>query len=140
MAAKKNLDLAGALDAMRKAPGRGKGRKSAIYQWMAARYDALAAAFAEEPPSWTGLAKYFADGGLMGTDGLPPTPAAVRATWLRVASSMERKRQGTPPTPPAPQPRAGPPPDPAHAQDDEPAGDTPLPDDFEFRPIQEGKR
>lgn len=131
MAAKN--EIAEALKAMRQAPRRGLGRKSAIYQWMEARHAALAAAFEKEPPSWTGLAKYFAGIGLMDTNGRPPTAAATRSAWLRVDATMRRQRQG------APDLRSKAPPSPVLAKDDDPSGDTPLPDDFEFTPIQ-GKR
>lgn len=91
--AKKPLDITSVLAAMRQSPGRGLGRKSKIYRWMEARYDALSDAFAKEPPSWTGLARYLSEEGFLGTDGLAPTPAAVRSTWLRVETSMKRRRQ-----------------------------------------------
>lgn len=133
MAKTKHLDVAGALAAMRQAPGRGRGRKSEIYRWMAARYDALSAAFEKEPPSWTGLARYFAEGGMMGTDGLPPSAAAVRSAWLRVSEAMNRKRR----RPSAPQTTAEPE-VPAQPHDDDPAGDEPIPSDFPttFTPVR----
>jgi hypothetical protein len=84
-------DLASALIAMRQAPGRGRGRKSEIYRWMAARHDAMAAAFAKEPPSWTALAKFLADAGMRTAEDLPPTPASVRSTWIRVTQQAARR-------------------------------------------------
>jgi hypothetical protein len=70
---------------------------------MAARHDALAAAFAREPPSWVGLAKFFADAGMKTAEGVPPTPASVRATWLRVHAQANRQREAAA-TSPAPAP------------------------------------
>ena len=55
---KTSPDLAGALAAMRAVPLRGRGHSSSAYQWLHARHDALAAAFAESPPSWQALADY----------------------------------------------------------------------------------
>jgi hypothetical protein len=91
MTLKPSPDLAAALKAMRQAPGRGRGRKSDVYRWMAARHDAMAAAFANEPPSWTALAKFLADAGMRTADGLPPTPASVRSTWIRVNQQAARQ-------------------------------------------------
>ena len=96
MTRKLTLDLASALAAMKQVSGRGRGRKSEIYRWMDARHDALAAAFAKEPPSWTGLARAFNDAGMLSADGLPQTPASVRSTWMRVTQTRERRKAVTP--------------------------------------------
>jgi hypothetical protein len=91
MTLKPSPDLASALKAMRQAPGRGRGRKSEIYRWMAARHDAMAAAFAKEPPAWTALAKFLAEAGMRTAEGLPPTAASVRSTWMRVTQQAARR-------------------------------------------------
>nr|WP_294557709.1 hypothetical protein [uncultured Rhodopila sp.] len=88
-------DLAGAIAAMR-ATARGPHRKSPVYEWLAARHNALAAEFAKQPPSWTALAKYLSDGGIMNADGKPLTPSAVRSSWLRVEADYRRKRDRRP--------------------------------------------
>jgi hypothetical protein len=113
-------DLKGALEAMRREPSRGRGRKGPIYKWMAARYDALSRQFAHEPPSWVALARYFADHGLMTAAGLPPTPEILRSTWNRVSQDAKRRRLKPEPqepqdTPPADVPRS------TTATDDPPA-------------------
>ena len=129
MARKPDADLASALAAMRQASGRGRGRKSAIYQWMAVRHADLVAAFKKEPPSWTGLAKFFADHGMMSADGLPPTAAAVRSTWMRVDQTATRRKAARNPVAPpddhAPRPSRD-----VRGDDDEPLPDDgpPLPD------------
>jgi hypothetical protein len=87
----KTPDVAGALEAM-KAVVRGPRIKSPVYEWLHARYDPLSAAFAERSPSWKALAKYLADGGIMNADGVAPTPAAVRSSWLRVEADIARRR------------------------------------------------
>ena len=84
-------ELAGALAAM-SAPRRGPRRTSPVYQWMAVRYDGLAAAFMKMPPSWVALAEYLSGLGVMGADGKPPSAAAVRSAWLRLEVAMTRKR------------------------------------------------
>lgn len=84
-------DLAGALDAM-KAITRGPRKKSPVYQWLAARYDGLSAAFRERPASWKALADYLGDGGVLNAEGQRPTPASVRSAWLRLETEMIRKR------------------------------------------------
>src|ERR1700757_3154219 len=89
---KKPPDLAGALAAMRAAPVRGRGHRSSAYQWLHARHDALAAAFAERPPSWKALADYLGANGITGADGRPPTASALRSAWLRVTVSVARRR------------------------------------------------
>jgi hypothetical protein len=91
MARNPTPDLAGALAAMKSQTGRGRGRKSEMYRWMDARHDALAAAFAKEPPSWTGLAKFFTEAGMLTADGLPQTAASVRSTWMRVTQTRARR-------------------------------------------------
>lgn len=85
-------DLKGALEAMKSA-SRGPRRKSPVYEWLAAKHDALATAFRTSQPSWKALAEYLGNGGVMGADGVPATPAAVRSTWLRVQADRARKRQ-----------------------------------------------
>src|ERR1700709_1460426 len=90
--ARKTPDLAAALAAMKQASGRGRGRKSDVYQWMAARYDGLAEAFAKDPPSWTGLAKFFTDNGMLTADGLPQTAASVRSIWVRLEQAKRRRK------------------------------------------------
>src|SRR3954447_10613104 len=85
-------DLKGALEAMRREPSRGRGRKGPIYKWMDDRYDALSRQFAHEPPSWVALARYFADHGLMTVAGLPPTPEILRSTWNRVSQDAKRRQ------------------------------------------------
>ncbi len=119
-------DLAGAVAAMRKAPARGRGRRSPVYQWLAARHDALAALFEKEPPSWTALARYLGEGGITASDGLPPTASTVRSVWLRVAENAARRK--------ARQAAEVAKTRPTRAEDDEPAGDTPLPADFGSKP------
>jgi hypothetical protein len=65
---------------------------------MEARHDALVAAFAKEPPSWTGLAKFFSDAGMLTADGLPQTAASVRSTWMRVTQTRARRAAALPRT------------------------------------------
>lgn len=90
-------DLKGALERM-KAATRGHRRRSPVYQWLAARYDGLEAAFRTSQPSWKALADYLAEGGIMGADGAPVSPPALRATWLRVQAEATRRRaQSKPP-------------------------------------------
>jgi hypothetical protein len=84
-------DLAGALAAMA-APRRGPRRTSQVYEWMAARYDGLAAAFRKKQPSWIALTEYLTEHGLTGADGKPASSAAVRSAWLRLDAAMLRKR------------------------------------------------
>jgi hypothetical protein len=98
-------DTAGAIMAM-KARARGPRRKSPIYEWLAARHDELAAAFRKTPPSWTALADYLGQGGVMNVDGALPTPSAVRTSWLRVEADLARKR-GRRASPASPAPAAG---------------------------------
>jgi hypothetical protein len=88
----KELDTAAVLAVTRRTPGRGRGRKSALYLWMAARHDALAAGFAKEPPSWTALAQFFTEQGMLSTDGLPQSAASVRSTWVRVTQAAARRK------------------------------------------------
>jgi hypothetical protein len=92
MARNPDLNIASVLAVTKRTPGRGRGRKSELYRWMAARHDALAAGFAKDPPSWTGLAKFFTDAGMLSTDGLPQTAASVRSTWIRVTQAAARKK------------------------------------------------
>jgi hypothetical protein len=125
-------DLAGALAAMRRSPARGRGRKSPVYLWLAARHDPLAAAFAREAPSWAALARYLGEGGVTGSDGLPPTAASVRSAWLRVVEATARRRaraaaKGQAPAAPEAA-TAGP----AHDGDDDPPGPEPAPPSFTF--------
>jgi hypothetical protein len=95
MSRKPTPDIASALAAMKQSSGRGRGRKSEIYRWMDARHDALMAAFAKEPPSWTGLARFFNEAGMLSADGFPQTPASVRSTWIRVTTTRTRRRAAT---------------------------------------------
>jgi hypothetical protein len=89
---KTSPDLAGALAAMRAAPLRGRGHRSSAYQWLHARHDALAAAFAERPPSWQALADYLGANGITGADGRSPTASALRSAWSRVTANIARRR------------------------------------------------
>jgi hypothetical protein len=89
---KKGPDVAGALAAMRSAPAVGRGRKSEAYEWLHARHDVLAQAFAERPPSWKALAVYLGENGIKGGNGKPPTAAALRSAWLRVLGNVARRR------------------------------------------------
>jgi hypothetical protein len=84
-------DLAGALAAMKKA-SRGRRRPSPVYQWLETNYDGLAAAFRRESPSWINLAGYLSEHGVTGAEGRRPSPAAVRAAWLRVDKARQRRR------------------------------------------------
>jgi hypothetical protein len=84
-------NLAGALAAMGKAT-RGPGRPSPVYQWLEINYDGLAAAFQRASPSWTSLADYLSEHGVTGAEGRRPSPAAVRAAWLRVGKARRRGR------------------------------------------------
>jgi hypothetical protein len=84
-------DLAGALAAMKKADRR-RGRPSPVHQWLETNYDGLAAAFRREPPSWTNLADYLGEHGVMGLEGRRLSPAAVRAAWVRVDKAQRRRR------------------------------------------------
>lgn len=122
-------DLAGALEAM-KAATRGPRKRSPVYTWLANRHDGLAEAFRSQPPSWKSLAKYLADGGVLNADGQPPTPAAVRTSWMRVEADLARKRASrgrsqttTPPAPHQERIRA-----PVSIDDDETDDGPPLPD------------
>lgn len=120
-------DTDGYLRAIKANARRGPRRKSPVYEWLAARHDELVAAFKRTPPSWTVLAKYLAEGGVLNADGVPPTPSAVRTSWLRVEADLARKRSGRrgsspdapSPAPAAPVQRHDPPPvDPAIDDDD----------------------
>jgi hypothetical protein len=83
--------IADAFAAMRQAGGRGRGRKSAVYEWMAEHYEELAQGFILEPPSWTALATFFTGHGMLTADGLPQTAASVRSVWVRLSSSRDRR-------------------------------------------------
>jgi len=69
----------------------GPGR-SPLYRWMRRHHDALAAAFAETPPTWIPLAAEMAAVGLTDADGKPPTAASARQTWYRVRRDLARAR------------------------------------------------
>ena len=137
MARNNDPDTAAVLAVTRRTPGRGRGRKSDLYRWMAARHDALAEGFAKEPPSWTALAKFFTERGMLSTDGLPQTAASVRATWVRVTQAAARRqplRQGAHPvvaadSPPDPQP-------PETGSDNDRPGTEPPPVNMTFTPIR----
>jgi hypothetical protein len=87
----KTPSAAEALEAMRTVK-RGPNVRSPIYQWLADQHDELALGFRKIPPSWTTLAKFLADHGITNADGRPPTPVAVRTSWLRVEAEFQRKR------------------------------------------------
>ena len=89
---KPSPDLAGALAAMRAVPLRGRGHRSSAYQWLHARHDALAAAFAESPPSWQALADYLGAHGITGADERSLTATALRSAWQRVTANVTRRR------------------------------------------------
>jgi hypothetical protein len=76
---------AGALDAMA-----ARTRGSAVYDWLSKHHDALAPTL-NTTPSWSSLAAYLGDCGFVGADGQPPTAAAVRGSWGRVAARAKRK-------------------------------------------------
>jgi hypothetical protein len=116
-------DIDAALAAMRQSATKGRGRKSAPYQWLAARHDALVAAFAEEPPSWPALAAFLAERGIMNADGKPPTAEGLRKVWLRVRQAAEK------PPSSEPRPQAKPARDAAERSppDDEPDNEPPRP-------------
>jgi hypothetical protein len=95
-------DLKGALERMKTAT-RGHRRRGPVYEWLAARYDGLEAAFRTSQPSWKALADYLAEGGVMGADGVPISPPALRATWLRVQAEVTRRRARSKPPDTAPQ-------------------------------------
>ena len=89
---KTSPDLAGALAAMRAVPLRGRGHSSSAYQWLHARHDALAAAFAESRPSWQALADYLGAHGITGADERSLTATALRSAWQRVTADVARRR------------------------------------------------
>ena len=120
----KSPDLAGALAAM-KAASRGPRRRSPVYLWLAEHHDALVNAFRQSQPSWTALADYLSTGGVMGADGIPAKPAAVRSTWLRVQADVARKRAKY--TQQAVVADPIPPPSPASGLPDDRAGDDDIP-------------
>jgi hypothetical protein len=84
-------DIADALAAMRMASGRGRGRKSEVYRWMAQHYDELAGAFAQEGGSWTALAGFLSNQGMRTADGLPLSAASVRSVWVRLSQTRGRQ-------------------------------------------------
>jgi hypothetical protein len=81
---------AGAFQAM-KAVRRGPRVKGPVYEWLSSNYAELARGFRQTSPSWTGLAKYLADNGVLTVDGKPPTANSVRMTWLRVEADQVRR-------------------------------------------------
>ena len=104
MSTPKPPDMAGAVSAIAEARARGRGRKSPVYLWLRSRHDELEAAFEENAPSWSALAKYLGDGGVMSGDGTRPTATSVRNAWLRVRKAVaeQRRKRGRPAGPPAP--------------------------------------
>lgn len=81
---------------------RGPRVKGPIYVWLYDHYAELSAGFRKTSPSWAGLAKFFAENGILSVDGKPPTPNAVRMAWLRVeADHFRRSRRTRSEEPPA---------------------------------------
>lgn len=101
----KEPDVAGALAAMRdgKGGGRGRGRRSGLYDWLFARFEHLSKAFEETPPAWKALAVYLAEHGIKGADDRPPTAVMTRSAWVRVVQAKQ-KRQAKKPVAPAAKP------------------------------------
>jgi hypothetical protein len=130
MSLKPTPDTASALAASKQASGRGRGRKSDIYKWMDARHDALAAALAKDPPSWTGLARFFNEAGMLSADGLLQTPASVRSTWIRVTQTRTRRMAIARARTPAAGDHADLFQPPAPSDDDNQPGGEPLPESF----------
>ena len=78
-------------------PGRGgRGRRSALYDWMWRHHDALAAEF-DQPraPNWRALAERFAAMGAADGAGRSPTPEIVRKTWWKVRKAKTEARKRT---------------------------------------------
>lgn len=83
-------DVAGAIEAIRKAKAIGRGRRSPVYLWFWKRHDALAAAFEENAPSWPALAEYLGNHGVLDGHGKPPSAGATENAWWRVKRDKAR--------------------------------------------------
>jgi hypothetical protein len=79
--------------------GRGRGRRSPLYRWMASNADAFGQMLTETQPTWESVAKGLAAAGLKDGYGNLPTAKRAQMTWASVQKDRAAKpiRQQPPP-------------------------------------------
>ncbi len=83
---KKHTRLAAALKA--KAPP----RRSDLHKWLLARHRELAPIINARAQDWKAIAAEVAAEGMVGANGRPASPDALRKMWLRVDRDVEREQ------------------------------------------------
>jgi len=71
---------------------RGPARRSALYRWLYAHHAALSRSLDRPDRSWVEAAGLVAAEGLLGANGKPILPKALRQMWLRVVRDVEHER------------------------------------------------
>lgn len=83
---------------------RGPARRSALYRWLYAHHVTMSRMLDDPNRSWVEAAELLAAQGLVGANGQPISPKALRQMWLRVTRDVERAREVKAAQPPRPKP------------------------------------
>ena len=67
--------------------------KSKLYQYLRRQHRVLSKAIAKLNPTWASIAAEIAAAGVMGNNGKPASPKAVRNVWSRVCRDVEAAKQ-----------------------------------------------
>ena len=66
--------------------------RSSLYRWLYEQYDAVAERLNGSTPNWVEVAAGAEAAGVLGTNGKPQSPHAMREMWLRVRRVVEREK------------------------------------------------
>ncbi len=69
------------------------GGKSKLYQYLRGQHRALCRAIAKLDPTWASIAAEITAAGVMGSNGKPASPKAVRIAWWRVCRDVEADKE-----------------------------------------------
>ena len=125
--------------------------RSKLYQYLRRQHRVLSATIAKHNPTWASIAAEVSEAGVMGSNGKPTSPDALRLMWKRVCRDVEAEKllkvqrraaeqdRGAQPSrlpstwkpTPAEPPRAPPPPrvEPRHNTESPPLREEDLPED-----------
>ena len=67
--------------------------RSKLYQYLWRQHRALSKAMVRLNPSWASIAAEIAAAGIMGANGRPASPTAVRNVWWRVCRDVEARKR-----------------------------------------------
>lgn len=67
-------------------------RRSSLMIWMITHHDEFARLIQINGADWPGLAKYFADAGMLSRVGQPLTPRTVETYWFRAKRTVQKQR------------------------------------------------